>query len=104
MKKIHNEWIFTGDIFYFKELETSEFVASIKLRGNAKRVNAISTQVAEISCLAEKSLYEGLKNNNIGMYSKNITLSGHIEQWNTNKHGKPVNKMMLIADYLVQQD
>lgn len=33
-----------------------------------------------------------------------VTLSGHIEQWQSNSKGKPVNKIMLIADYVVDTE
>lgn len=60
-KENFNEWTFSGGIFYYKELDEGEFALSLKLRGVSKRVSAMSVQVTEISCLAEKPLLDELK-------------------------------------------
>ena len=98
MNKQFNDWTFTGEIFYLKELE-GEFAASLKLRGVAQRKGAVSTQIAEIPCLVQSALWEQIKKKQIKQYDT-ITLSGHLESWNQNSHGKPVRKIMLIADYI----
>lgn len=101
-EKIYNEWTFSGEIVNLKELD-GEFAASVKLRGLSQRVGAASAQVAEIVCLAEKDLFAELKRTNVKVYDK-ITLSGHLEQWLLNSKGKPVNKTMLIADFVIDQE
>lgn len=99
MAKQINVWTFTGEIFYLKELE-GEFSASLKLRGTAQRDGAFSMQIAEISCLLQSKIWTQLKEQQIKQYDT-VTLSGHLESWNQNSHGKPVRKIMLIADSLV---
>lgn len=101
MDKFYNEWTFTGDIFYWKELDAGDFTLSLKLRGRACRVGTISGQIAEISCLVDNDLHQLLLDRKIKQYDT-VTLQGHIEQWLTSKHGRPLNKIMLIADYLVE--
>ena len=87
-----NTWTFNGEIFYLKELE-GEFAASLKLRGTYQRKNAISVQVAEVSCLMQKETYDRFKHSGYRTYDT-ITLSGHIESWVT----KNSTKLMLIAE------
>lgn len=99
MDKQFNEWTFTGEIFYLKELE-GEFSASLKLRGSAQREGSFSTQIAEIPCLMQPKLWEQAKTKQIKQYDT-VTLAGHLESWSQNSHGKPVRKVMLIADYIL---
>jgi len=87
-----NNWIFSGEIFYLKELQ-GEFAASMKIRGIAQRKDAQSTQITEITCLMQQPLYNKLLKLGYKVYSK-ICLSGHIESWI--KSDKM--KVMLIAD------
>lgn len=91
-----NKWTFSGKIIYIKELE-GEFFISLKLSGTSKRKNAFSEQIAKISCLGDKDFFNEFK---AGMYKlyETITISGHIEYWESNSKGKPVSKIMLIAD------
>jgi hypothetical protein len=97
-----NEWTFSGEIFYLKELE-GEFAISLKLRGTSRRKNAMTEQIAEVSCLGDKDFYAIFKEHGLKLYSK-AALSGHMETWIQKAHGKTPTKTMLIADNVVSAD
>ena len=94
-----NEWSFTGEIFYLKELN-GEFKASVRMRGSASRLDATYTSnLCEIGCLLTSKAYDEAKEKNIGMY-KTMTVSGHIESWANGTSKNP--KVMFIADYVME--
>lgn len=99
MDRQFNEWTFSGEVFYIKEL-TGEFTGSIKVRGLSQREGAFSTKIVELPCLMQDRLWKQFKEKQIKVYDK-ITISGHLETWSKNSHGKPVNKTMFIIDYII---
>ena len=97
MKESQNTWTFSGELFYIREQE-GEFAASLKIRGISRRKNASSSQIAEITCLAEKELYGQFVHKKIDLYKK-VIVSGHIETWQRVKDtGKIQVRTMFIAD------
>lgn len=90
-----NEWTFSGEIFYLKEL-SGEFSASLKLRGMAKRLDAMSSQITELPVLVGNTIYKALSEKGKKLYSQ-ATLSGHIETWFDEKK----SKIMFVADKII---
>ena len=93
-----NEWSFSGEVFYLKKLDDgAEFSASVKVRGFAKRPEAMSSQIAELTFLLTHKAYSDFMAMGGQVYSK-ATLKGHMETWiKSNKD----SKIMLIADSIV---
>ena len=92
MQDFINTWSFSGELFYIKELD-GEFAASVKVRGISRRKDAMSTQIAEMTCLMETMVYDTLIEKKIDLYQK-IVVTGHIETWVTEKK----TKVLYIAD------
>jgi len=94
-----NEWTFTGEVFYLKELK-GEFGASLRIKGVASRLDAtFSSNLCEMGCLLTNEAYEQAKKKHIDMY-KNVTVSGHLESWANGTSKNP--KVMFIADYVME--
>lgn len=93
---MRNEWIFSGEIFYLKEL-TGEFAASLKIRGTAKRQDAMSSQITELSVLVGSRIYEEMTAKGIKIYTQ-ATLAGHMETWADEKK----SKTMFVVDEIIE--
>ena len=92
-----NEWTFSGEIIYIKELE-EDFGASLRIRGTASRKDHIFSQPCEIGCLLTKSAYEKAKQKGIKLH-KDISISGHLESFFKEKK-QP--KVMFVAERVVK--
>ena len=88
-----NDWHFTGEIFFIKPHE-GEFAVSLRVRGTSSRVDAMSTQICEISCLGQEPVFRKMREDGIDVYTQ-AALTGHIETW-TDRKGN--SKIMLIVD------
>ena len=89
-----NEWRFSGEIFYLKELE-KDYGASVKIRGVSE--GSFAQRECELSCLVGVDAYKDAVKKGIKQY-KHVALSGHMETFV--KNGIP--KMMFIADYILE--
>ena len=95
-----NEWSFSGEVYYLKELE-KDYGASIKIRGTAPRGDSVaSSQIAELSCLLTKDAYEQAKKRGLSLYKK-VAVSGHIETFVKDADFNKV-KNMFIAEYVLE--
>lgn len=95
-----NEWTVSGRVTYLKEL-TGDFAASIRIKGETKRKDhCYESDTLEIGCLLKHRAFEDAKKKGIRMNSF-TTMSGHLETWNKTIHGKPTNKVMFVADYIL---
>lgn len=95
-----NEWSFSGEVFYLKELE-KDYGASLKIRGTSPRGDSVSSsQIAEITCLMTKECYESAKKEGLALYKK-VAVSGHIETFVKDADFAKV-KNMFIAEYVMQ--
>lgn len=88
-----NEWSFSGEVFYLKELER-DYGASVKIRGVSEGGFG---RICELSCLIGQDAYKDAMKKGIGQYKK-VALSGHMETFI--KNDKP--KTMFIADYILE--
>lgn len=90
-----NEWSFSGQIFYLKELE-KDYGASLKIRGSTNE--DYRSGICEISCLVKKDVWDEAKKKGVAMY-KDIALSGHMETFfKPNRE----TKTMFIAEYVME--
>lgn len=94
-----NEWTFSGEVFYIKDLDNCEFAVSLKLRGVSQRPESMSTQIVELSCLGDKNFKSELNKFDLKSHS-NLVVSGHIETWFNNGR----QKNMFIADYVFEDE
>lgn len=97
MRLSFNEWTVSGEVFYLKEL-SGEFACSIQIRGVAKRNGVFSSNIMEMKCLLQKSVYEIAKKKGLRLYC-NATISGHLETWT---YGNNKKKVMFIADDVIE--
>lgn len=97
MRLSFNEWTVSGEVFYLKELN-GEFATSVKIRGVAKRQGVFSSNIMEMLCLMQKSVYEQGKKKGLKLYC-NATVSGHLETWT---YGNNKKKVMFIADDVIE--
>lgn len=96
-----NEWSFGGEIFYLKEVD-GEFKYSVKIRGVGQRLNAVSTQPVEMSCLVPADIAKNSKKT-LKLYS-NTTMAGHLESFTKfDNKGNVVSKTMFIVDYILDE-
>lgn len=100
MRLTFNEWTFSGEVFYLKELK-GEFAVSLQIRGIANREGVFSSSIMEFGCLMQEKVYAEAKKKGLGMYS-NIALSGHLETWTKNSPSGPRKKIMFVADYVIE--
>lgn len=92
-----NEWTFSGEVFYLKELER-DYGASLKIRGSSLSGNDYS-RIVELNCLLTKDAYKEAIKKGIGLY-KNVTISGHMETFVRSDNKK--TKTMFIAEYVLE--
>lgn len=96
-----NEWTVSGEVYYLKELE-GEFSASAKIRGTASRQDGVySSQILELPFLMQRKVYDEAKKKGLKVY-RTATFSGHLETWHKTKNGKPCDKVMFVADYILE--
>ena len=95
-----NEWTVSGEVFYLKELE-GEFSASVKVRGVAKRAGVYSSQPLEFSCLMQENVYKQALRKGFAKY-RNVTISGHLETWVKQGKNNEWQKVMFIADDILE--
>ena len=99
---INNEWTFSGECFYIKDLE-GEFCKSIKIRGRSKRNNSYSEQIAEIGCLFQSDVWKQAEQKGLKQYDF-VAIQGHIETWKRMSSGGERIKTMFIADSVISVD
>lgn len=93
-----NEWSFSGEIFYLKELE-KDYGASLKIRGTATRKdNSFRSDICELGCLVTRDAWNEAKKKGVKVY-KNIAVSGHLETFIKNDGN---SKIMFIAEYIME--
>lgn len=95
-----NEWSFSGEVFYLKELD-KDYGASLKIRGTSPRGDSLnSAQIVEITCLLTKDCYKQAKEKGLALYRK-VAVSGHIETFVKDADFNKV-KNMFIAEYILE--
>lgn len=92
-----NEWTVSGEVFYLRPLDT-DFAASVKIRGTARRQGLYYSQILEIPCLMSGEAYSDGLAKGLGLY-KSVTLAGHLESW-VKDNGK--SRLMLVCDRCVR--
>ncbi len=96
-----NEWTYTGKVSYMREI-TGEYCASVKMTGDVKRSDGLyKSDELQIGCVMKADVYEEAKRKGMRI-GKSVTFSGHLEIWDKTIHGKPANKLMLVADYVLE--
>ena len=96
-----NEWTCSGRVVYLKELE-GDYALSVRLQGEANRADGVyKSGRLEFGCILKGDVYEEAKKKGLKM-GKTVCFSGHIETWDKTVHGKPANKVMFIADYVLE--
>lgn len=96
-----NEWTYTGKVSYMRELN-GEYSASVRMTGDVKRADGLyKSDELQIGCIMRSNVFEEAKRKGLKI-GKTVTFSGHLEIWDKTIHGKPANKVMFIADYVLE--
>ncbi len=101
MQKLqYNEWTFSGEVIYVKELKNNEFAVSVKMRGASRRLNSSTSQITEFGCLIDKEVYKQALKKGFDKFCY-ATLGGHIESWiKTSARGDVIKNRFVVDDIL----